>query len=89
MQRRLLRWRRCIAFCGAQQLKERLEEVVERAAHEAKYKALSVAALKDLLRANGALLGGAKDELVNRCVDHKMFGCLPRCPPSSGTSTSS
>ena len=66
------------------ELKERLEEVVERAAHEAKYKALSVAALKDLLRANGALLGGAKDELVNRCVDHKMFGCLPRCPQCGG-----
>ena len=30
------------------------------------------------------LLGGAKDELVNRCVDHKMFGCLPRCPQCGG-----
>ena len=66
------------------ELKERLEEVSERAAHEAKFKALSVDGLKDQLRANNAPVGGNKTELVNRCVDFKMYGVLPVCPSCGG-----
>lgn len=39
-----------------------------------------VIALAAGLRANDQILGGAKGELVERCVDRKVYGNLPRCP---------
>jgi len=36
--------------------------------------------LKDALRANDQLLGGNKQELVNRVLECLEYGCLPRCP---------
>jgi len=58
--------------------------VAERAAVEAKYSKLSVPQLKELLALNKQLKGGIKQELVDRCVDGKMYGALPRCPECGG-----
>ena len=44
---------------------------------------MSIENLKNCLRTNEQLLGGAKGELVERCVDRKLFGNLPRCPKCS------
>jgi hypothetical protein len=33
-----------------------------------------------VLRGNDQLVGGAKDELVERCVDGELNGGLPKCP---------
>jgi len=41
---------------------------------------LSIDALKQCLRANDQLLSGNKADLVERCVDRKVYGNLPRCP---------
>jgi len=61
-----------------------LDEVVERAAAHALYQTLTVPALKDLLRENRQLLSGNKTELLERCVDGKLYGALPRCPECGG-----
>jgi hypothetical protein len=44
-----------------------------------KYQSMHVEDLKEVLRANEQLLGGLKDELVERCVDGEMHGGLPKC----------
>ena len=59
---------------------ELLSEVQKRQVTEAKYSSLSGALLKDMLRLNTQKVSGTKDELVERCVDCFMYGCLPRCP---------
>lgn len=41
---------------------------------------MTMQSLKNCLRENGALMSGNKMELVERCVDRKMYGNLPRCP---------
>ena len=61
-----------------------LDEVVERAAAHALYQTLTVPALKDLLRENRQLLSGNKTELLERCVDGKLYGALTRCPECGG-----
>ena len=45
-----------------------------------KYQSMHVDDLKEVLRANEQLLGGLKDELVERCVDGELNGGLPKCP---------
>jgi hypothetical protein len=45
-----------------------------------KMDALSVEALKAMLRANDGLLSGGKSDLVQRCAEGKVLGALPRCP---------
>merc|ERR1712232_130572 len=65
-------------------LQERLSEVKGRAAAEAYYQAKTIAQLKAVLESNSQLKGGTKQELVDRCVDGKLFGKLPRCPQCGG-----
>ena len=55
-------------------------EVAQRDEAMATFGGMSIADLKICLRENGALMSGNKGELVERCVDRKMFGNLPRCP---------
>lgn len=57
-----------------------LEELAQRQKAVAKFSALSVAALKDALRLNNQIVGGTKDELIDRCVDGLVYGTLPKCP---------
>lgn len=61
-----------------------LSEVVERSALELRYSALSLPELKALCEANAQLKGGTKPELVQRCIDGKLHGALPRCPQCGG-----
>lgn len=61
-----------------------LQQVVDRAGLEAKFGAMTAAELKALLALNGQIKGGDKQELVERCVDCKLFGGLPRCPECGG-----
>ena len=56
------------------------QEMSARDDATAVFSRLSIPHLKNCLRANDQLLGGAKAELVERCVDRKLFGNLPRCP---------
>uniref|UniRef100_A0A7S4J936 PARP-type domain-containing protein n=1 Tax=Prymnesium polylepis TaxID=72548 RepID=A0A7S4J936_9EUKA len=63
---------------------EAMEEVVERAAAEACYSKMTIPQLKALCEANKQLKGGTKPELVERLVDGKMYGALPRCPDCGG-----
>lgn len=44
----------------------------------------TVAQLKDLLRKNDQKLGGSKAVIIDRVVDCKIYGCLPRCPECGG-----
>ena len=55
------------------------DEAAKRAEYEAAFGALPVPELKNCLRENQQLLSGAKGELVERCVDRKLYGNLPRC----------
>jgi hypothetical protein len=55
-------------------------EVEKRDAAAAVFNRLTIPALKSCLRANDQLLGGTKPELVDRCVDRKLYGSIPRCP---------
>jgi len=55
------------------------DEAAKRVEYEATFSVLPIPALKDCLRANKQLLGGNKGELVERCVDRKLYGNLPRC----------
>jgi len=52
------------------------DEASRRDAYTASFSALSAAALKECLRAQkpDQLLGGNKKELVDRCVDRKLYG---------------
>lgn len=61
-----------------------LQEVKQRQELEAKYGALSVNELKELLRLNSQLRSGDKATLLERCVDAHLYGCLPRCPLCGG-----
>ncbi len=54
-------------------------EVAKRKDYEAKFGALPIESLKNCLRANEQLLSGNKGDLVERCVDRKLYGNLPRC----------
>eukprot|EP00308_Calcidiscus_leptoporus_P017388 CAMPEP_0119386238 /NCGR_PEP_ID=MMETSP1334-20130426/95002_1 /TAXON_ID=127549 /ORGANISM="Calcidiscus leptoporus, Strain RCC1130" /LENGTH=203 /DNA_ID=CAMNT_0007407685 /DNA_START=61 /DNA_END=672 /DNA_ORIENTATION=- len=67
-----------------QDMQEKLSEVKGRAAAEAHYQAKTIAQLKAVLESNGQLKGGTKPALVDRCVDGKLFGRLPRCPKCGG-----
>ena len=49
------------------------------AAVRSKYDGMHVAELKEVLKANEQLLGGAKDELAERCADGELRGGLPAC----------
>lgn len=44
-----------------------------------KYTKLSVAELKEWLKANNGFVTGVKDELVTRCIDGELNGRLPLC----------
>ena len=61
-----------------------LQEVKQRQELEAKYGALSVNDLKELLRLNSQLRSGDKATLLERCVDAHLYGCLPRCTLCGG-----
>lgn len=37
-----------------------------------------------MLEANHQLKGGSKPELVDRIIDAKLFGALPKCPKCGG-----
>ena len=63
---------------------EVMDEVVERAAIEARYGKLTVSQLKDMLRINSQVIGGNKQEVLERCIDGKIYGGLPRCPKCGG-----
>eukprot|EP00320_Phaeocystis_rex_P003288 CAMPEP_0119059550 /NCGR_PEP_ID=MMETSP1178-20130426/3682_1 /TAXON_ID=33656 /ORGANISM="unid sp, Strain CCMP2000" /LENGTH=264 /DNA_ID=CAMNT_0007040591 /DNA_START=210 /DNA_END=1004 /DNA_ORIENTATION=- len=54
-------------------------EVARRQAYEELFGGLPVEQLKACLRANEQLLSGNKADLVERCVDRKLYGNLPRC----------
>ena len=56
------------------------EEMASRDAAAQVFNLLTIPSLKSCLRANEQLLGGTKPELVERCVDRKLYGNLPRCP---------
>lgn len=56
-----------------------MDEAARRDEHLATFNALQIPALKSCLRENGQILGGSKGELVERCVDRKLYGNLPRC----------
>jgi len=58
--------------------------VVERAKVEEAYSKLSNDKLKAMLELNGQKKSGNKEELVERCVDGRLFGALPRCPDCGG-----
>jgi len=66
------------------ELQEAVEELKQRAAAEALYTSKSVPELKALCELNSQLKGGSKSELVERCVDGKLYGALPRCPLCGG-----
>jgi len=55
------------------------DEEVQQAEYTEMFNALTIPVLKECLRENQQLLGGNKGELVERCVDRKMYGNLPRC----------
>lgn len=61
-----------------------LQEAAERERAEEAYAKLSVDQLKELLALNGQLRAGAKQELVDRAVDGKLHGALPRCTLCGG-----
>ena len=61
-------------------LVEALEPVFLRQEVEKGYASLSGDKLKVMLELNGQKKSGNKDELVERCVDGKLYGALPRCP---------
>ena len=54
-------------------------EAVRRQVYEELFGGLPVDQLKGCLRANQQLLSGNKADLVERCVDRKLYGNLPRC----------
>lgn len=56
------------------------EEMAARDEAAAVFNTLTIPNLKNCLRANLQLLGGTKPELVERCVDRKLYGNLPKCP---------
>ena len=45
-----------------------------------KYQSMRVSELKEVLRANEQIMGGIKEELIERCVDGELNGGLPTCP---------
>ena len=55
-------------------------EAARRQAYEELFGGLPIEQLKGCLRANQQLLSGNKADLVERCVDRKLYGNLPRCP---------
>ena len=59
------------------------EELELREKAAALFSTLNIPDLKSCLRENQQLLGGTKPELVDRCVDRKLYGNLPRCPECS------
>jgi len=61
-----------------------VDEVKQRAEAEAVYAKMNIPQLKAVLGANGQLKGGTKGELVERCVDGKLFGALPKCSLCGG-----
>ena len=61
-------------------LVEALEPVFLRQEVEKGYASLSGDKLKVMLELNGQKKSGNKDELVELCVDGKLYGALPRCP---------
>ena len=54
-------------------------EKAERDEARAIFSHLSVPALKGCLRSNQQLMSGNKGDLVERCIDRKVYGNLPRC----------
>ena len=54
-------------------------EAARRQVYEELFGGLPVEQLKGCLRANQQLLSGNKADLVERCVDRKLYGNLPRC----------
>ena len=55
-------------------------EAARRQVYQEVFGGLPVEQLKGCLRANQQLLSGNKADLVERCVDRKLYGNLPRCP---------
>lgn len=66
------------------EMQAQLLEVKDRAAAQSIYQTKTIPGLKEILDKNGQLKGGTKQELVERCVDGKLFGKLPRCPKCGG-----
>jgi len=74
-----------VTVAGKKKEKEAaMEEVVERAQVEERYSKLTLPQLKEMAGSNKQLKGGTKGELLDRCVDGKMYGALPRCPECGG-----
>ena len=44
------------------------------------YSGMATTALKQILKTNGQVISGDKSNLVERCVEGKVFGALPLCP---------
>jgi len=65
-------------------LVKQLEPVIERRKVEEAYAALSGDKLKAMLELNAQKKSGTKDELIERCVDGKLYGALPRCLDCGG-----
>jgi len=57
-----------------------VDEAAQLEEAEQVFSCLPVHELKSCLRANEQLLSGNKGELMNRCVDRKVYGNLPKCP---------
>lgn len=66
------------------ELVKALEPVFQRQEVEKAYSTLSGDKLKAMLQLNGQKKSGNKDELIERCVDGKLYGALPRCPECGG-----
>ena len=56
------------------------DEIARRDEASAIFGGMTIPTLKNILRANNALLSGTKPDLVERCVDRKLYGNLPKCP---------
>jgi len=51
---------------------------------EAEFSSMTNTVLKELLGRNDQKKSGNKPDLVARCTDCKMYGCLPKCPECGG-----
>eukprot|EP00658_Telonema_sp_P-2_P046419 TRINITY_DN3458_c0_g1_i3.p2 TRINITY_DN3458_c0_g1~~TRINITY_DN3458_c0_g1_i3.p2 ORF type:complete len:101 (-),score=34.89 TRINITY_DN3458_c0_g1_i3:504-806(-) len=60
------------------------EDEVEFVKIADEFRGMKNAALQGLLGMNDQKKSGAKEEMVQRCADAKMWGCLPKCPECGG-----
>jgi len=78
---RLRGWENKLLSMDKNLAKEERKKFME---YEEEFNTMSVNNLKKLLKANGQKISGKKMELVERCADAKLYGCLPKCEECGG-----